>query len=207
MTVTVDAVNWQKVNGLLPVIVQDCDRSTVLMMGYMNPEALSETLITGNVVFYSRTRQRLWMKGESSGYILVWRTLTLDCDQDSLLVQAKPQGPVCHLGTESCYDNQLSQGLNFLAQLDRLLDDRRLADPNSSYTARLMEQGLPRLAQKVGEEAVETALAAVADPDCESLLNEAADLLFHLMLLLKARGLTIFDIANLLGERHRQRQT
>jgi phosphoribosyl-AMP cyclohydrolase / phosphoribosyl-ATP pyrophosphohydrolase len=182
-------IDWAKGDGLLPAIVQDAVSGAVLMLGYMNEAALDATLERGRIVFFSRSRQRLWEKGETSGHhlqLLDWR---LDCDGDTLLLLAQGSGPVCHSGTLTCFgDDALCAAtrLGFLAQLEQLIAQRRADRPEGSYTARLLAQGPRSIAQKVGEEAVEVALAAVAEPD-EALLAECADLLYHLLVLLQAR--------------------
>jgi phosphoribosyl-ATP pyrophosphohydrolase/phosphoribosyl-AMP cyclohydrolase len=197
-------LDWAKGDGLLPAIVQHWLSGEVLMLGYMNAEALMQTQASGKVTFYSRSKQRLWTKGESSGHVLVLRGIRIDCDADTLLVQAEPHGPTCHLGTSSCFGEAVQPSLGFLAELDVLVAQRHAERPEGSYTARLFEGGIRRMAQKVGEEGVETALAAVAQDDAE-LLGEAADLIFHLTVLLRARGLSLTDVAALLDKRHNAR--
>lgn len=196
-----DELAWEKQDGLLPAVVQDADTLAVLMLGYMNREALQATLDSGRVTFFSRSRQRLWTKGESSGHFLELVTVETDCDADTLLVQARPQGPTCHLGRASCFA-QAPARASFLGELDELIAARDRDRPAGSYTTALFEGGMRRIAQKVGEEGVETALAAVAQPD-EELLGEAADLLYHLMVLLRARGLGLSQVEALLRQRHR----
>jgi len=193
------ALDWQKGDGLLPVIVQDADNLRVLMLGYMNEEALAATRASGRVTFYSRSKQRLWTKGESSGHFLQVVSIDQDCDDDTLLVQARPQGPTCHLGRDSCFPQAPSQ---FLGSLDALIEQRAVDRPEGSYTTKLFEQGVRRIAQKVGEEGVETALAGVAQDDA-ALLGESADLLYHLIVLLRARGLSLSDAVAVLESRHR----
>jgi phosphoribosyl-ATP pyrophosphohydrolase/phosphoribosyl-AMP cyclohydrolase len=171
------------------------------MLGYMNAEALAHTQDTGLVTFYSRSKQRLWTKGESSGHSLVLKSIRIDCDADTLLVQAEPLGPTCHLGTSSCFGESVQPPLGFLAELDALVAQRHTERPQGSYTTKLFEGGVRRMAQKVGEEGVEAALAAVAQDDNE-LLGEAADLIFHLTVLLRARGLSLSDVVALLAKRH-----
>ena len=197
-------LDWAKGDGLLPVIVQHWLSGEVLMLGYMNVEALAHTQNTGQVTFYSRSKQRLWTKGESSGHVLVLKSIRIDCDADTLLVQAEPHGPTCHLGTSSCFGEGVQPPLGFLAELDALVAQRHAERPLGSYTTTLFEGGLRRMAQKVGEEGVETALAAVAQEDHE-LLGEAADLIFHLTVVLRARGLSLADVAALLANRHSTR--
>jgi len=199
----VTRLDWSKGDGLLPVVVQHWRSGEVLMLGYMNAEALEQTRREGTVTFYSRSKQRLWTKGESSGHVLALKSIRVDCDADTLLIQAEPQGPTCHLGTSSCFGESAQAGppLGFLGELDALIERRHVERPKGSYTTSLFEGGIRRIAQKVGEEGVETALAAVAQDDAE-LLGEAADLVFHLAVALRARGLGLTDVARLLAERH-----
>ncbi len=196
-------LDWSKGNGLLPAIVQHWLSGEVLMLGYMNAEALAQTRSSSHVTFYSRSKQRLWTKGESSGHVLVLKSIRIDCDADTLLVQAEPHGPTCHLGTSSCFGDsaQVRPPLGFLAELDALVAQRHAERPDASYTTKLFDDGIRRIAQKVGEEGVETALAAVVQGDDE-LLGEAADLVFHLTVVLRARGLSLADVVRVLAERH-----
>jgi len=196
-------VDWENGGGLAPAIVQDADTGAVLMLGYMNPDSLATTQETDLVTFWSRSKNRLWTKGETSGDVLHLVSLALDCDRDAILVQARPAGPTCHLGTVTCWGDDPGSDLAFLGQLGRIIDQRASAADEASYTARLLAKGIARIAQKVGEEGVETALAAVGESD-EALLGEAADLIFHLMVLLKACGLSLSDAANVLKARHAQ---
>ena len=193
----IDGLAWEKQGGLLPAIVQDADTLRVLMLGYMSREALQATLASGRVTFFSRSKQRLWTKGESSGDVLDLVRLEVDCDADTLLVQARPAGPTCHLGRASCFPQAPADGL---AELDAVIAQRAQELPEGSYTTRLFEGGIRRIAQKVGEEGVETALAGVAEDD-EALLGEASDLLFHLLVLLRARGLSLADALQVLETR------
>ena len=196
------ALAWVKMDNLIPAIVQNAITGKVLMQGYMNQDALDKTLATGHVTFFSRSKQRLWTKGEESGNTLNLHSITADCDQDSLLVLANPVGPTCHTGTESCwYDGQASD-YTFVADLEQLIASRKGADPSSSYTASLYSKGIKRIAQKVGEEGVETALAATV-ADLEELKNESADLMYHLLVLLQASGLSMQDVVGILRERHK----
>jgi phosphoribosyl-ATP pyrophosphohydrolase/phosphoribosyl-AMP cyclohydrolase len=201
-----DVPDWAKGNGLLPAIVQHWLSGEVLMLGYMNADALVQTQADGRVTFYSRSKQRLWMKGESSGNVLALKSIRLDCDADTLLIQAEPQGPTCHTGTSSCFGDSadVRPPLGFLAELDALVAQRHVERPTGSYTTKLFDDGIRRIAQKVGEEGVETALAAVVQDD-EALLGEAADLLFHLVVVLRARGLSLADAIAVLADRHRAR--
>ncbi len=215
-TIPEQAIDWDKVQGLLPVIVQDVDSHRVLMMAYMDRDALAKTLESGLVSFFSRTRQRLWTKGETSGHTLQLVSMALDCDGDALLVQARPKGPTCHRNTESCFDPEAGisastphtqtaeQQDGFLSVLDDLIAERERDRPADSYTTRLFAAGVPRIAQKVGEEGVETALAAVIQDDA-ALLGEAADLLYHLLVLLRARGLGLAQLQACLRARHAPR--
>ncbi len=200
-------LDWSKSDGLLPAVVQHAGTGAVLMLGYMNREALSETLSGGRVVFFSRTRQRLWMKGETSGHHLHVVAVSVDCDSDTILVMAEPQGPVCHRGTPTCFTDQPptdTQRLAFLAELERVIARRIAEKPEGSYTARLFAGGGTRLAQKVGEEGLEVALAAVGE-DESKLLAESADLVYHLLVLLKSRNLSLAQVVNELSSRHSSR--
>lgn len=197
-----EGIDWAKGDGLVPAIVQDADSAQVLMLGYMNRAALERTLDSGQVTFYSRSRGRLWTKGEQSGHVLNLVGIARDCDRDTLLVLARPRGPTCHLGCRSCFGEEPPVALSFLARLDALVGERAHTRPAGSYTSRLFEAGLTRIAQKVGEEGVETALAAVASSP-EALIDEAADLLFHLLVLLRARGLELGPVLARLRARHR----
>ncbi|EJI86047.1 phosphoribosyl-AMP cyclohydrolase/phosphoribosyl-ATP pyrophosphatase protein [Alishewanella aestuarii B11] len=199
----ISQLSWPD-SQLLPAIVQHAISGKVLMQGYMNPDALQHTLQSGNVTFFSRSKQRLWTKGESSGHTLQLVSIDSDCDSDSLLVLALPQGPTCHVGTETCWhDNDAnSPQLAFLYDLEQVIKSREGADPKSSYTASLFTKGVKRIAQKVGEEGVESALAAMAG-DREELKNEAADLLFHLLVLLRSQQLELADVIAILKQRHR----
>ena len=197
-------LDWDKGSGLLPAIVQHARTGRVLMLGYMNDAALRQTLSGGRVVFYSRSRETLWTKGETSGNHLNVVDVSTDCDRDALLVLADPIGPTCHKGTESCFADAMpsdAQRLGFLALLENIIANRIADQPESSYTAKLYAKGTGRIAQKVGEEGVETALAAVSRDD-EGLVSECADLLFHLMVLLKSRELTLERIVEELKARH-----
>lgn len=195
-------LSWDKMDNLLPAIVQDALSGKVLMQGYMDQDALAKTLETGKVTFFSRSKQRLWTKGETSGNTLDLVSVACDCDQDSLLVLANPNGPTCHTGVESCWFDGNTPAFTFLADLERVLAARKDADPKSSYTASLYNKGIKRIAQKVGEEGVETALAATVH-DKEELKNEAADLLYHLTVLLQASDISLNDALDVLRERHK----
>ncbi|TQI79834.1 phosphoribosyl-ATP pyrophosphatase /phosphoribosyl-AMP cyclohydrolase [Serratia fonticola] len=196
-------LDWEKTNNLLPAIVQHAVSGEVLMLGYMNQEALAVTEQTGKVTFFSRTKQRLWTKGESSGNVLNVVSITPDCDNDTLLVLVNPIGPTCHLGNNSCF-HPASSDWGFLYQLEQLLAERKTASPDSSYTAKLYASGTKRIAQKVGEEGVETALAATVN-DREELTNEASDLIYHLLVLLQDQDLDLSKVIDRLRERHEKK--
>ncbi len=196
-----NALAWEKMDNLLPAIVQDARSGKVLMLGYMNTEALEATLDSKKVTFYSRSKSRLWQKGESSGNTLNLVSVSADCDNDALLVLANPVGPTCHTGAESCWFEGDTTDFTFLADLETVLSARKSADPDSSYTARLYNKGIKRIAQKVGEEGVEAALAATVQ-DKEELLNESADLLYHLTVLLQASDLELSQVIEVLRKRH-----
>ena len=193
-------LDWAKTDNLMPAIVQHAVSGEVLMLGYMDQAALDVTEQTGKVTFFSRTKQRLWTKGESSGNFLNVVSITPDCDNDTLLILANPIGPTCHLGNDSCF-HPASSDWGFLYQLEQLLASRKTASPDSSYTAKLYASGTKRIAQKVGEEGVETALAATVN-DREELTNEAADLMYHLLVLLQDQDLDLATIINRLKARH-----
>ncbi|EGR0768047.1 bifunctional phosphoribosyl-AMP cyclohydrolase/phosphoribosyl-ATP diphosphatase HisIE [Vibrio parahaemolyticus] len=199
-----ERINWEKVDGLVPAIVQDFQSSQVLMMGYMNQDALAKTGETGQVTFFSRTKERLWTKGETSGNVLQLVNISLDCDNDTLLVRVNPIGPTCHTGTTTCWDGdaQEESQMVWLHQLEQLLAARKSADPDSSYTASLYASGTKRISQKVGEEGVEVALAATSGDKVE-LVCESADLIYHLLVLLQDQGLSMNDVVNKLKERHK----
>ena len=197
-----ERIDWAKNAGLVPAIVQDADDGRVLMLGYMNREALDATLERDRVVFYSRSKQRLWEKGESSGHYLTLCAVRLDCDADTLLVSARPAGPVCHTGTATCFgDEPPVAPLSFLTELERIIAQRIAANPAGSYTARLHASGVRRIAQKVGEEGLEVALAGCLEGDA-ALLGECADLLYHLLVLLRSRSLSLELVVDTLRERH-----
>lgn len=199
----IQAVDWEKTEGLVPAIVQDAVDGRVLMQGWMNPEALANSLDHGLVTFWSRSRQKLWTKGETSGNRLRLLAVHADCDNDCLLVLAEPEGPTCHRETDTCFDTSkpVRPRLAFLATLERLIAERDRQRPDDSYTSRLLEAGVKRIAQKVGEEGLETALAA-ATGDGKELTDEAADLLYHLLVLLRASGLSLADVVKTLEARH-----
>jgi len=194
-------MDFEKLNGLVPAIIQDVLTDRVLMLGFMNQEALRKTREEGRVTFYSRTRQKLWTKGEESGHFLDVVDILEDCDQDTLLIKAKPHGPVCHTGSDTCFNEENSVGIEFLLELQELIHHRRQEMPEGSYTTRLFSEGINRIAQKVGEEAVELVIES-KDQDDDRFLSEAADLVYHLLVLLSARELGISDVARALEKRH-----
>lgn len=195
------ALAWEKMDGLLPAIVQDRRSGRVLMLGYMDREALQATLDSGLATFFSRSRQRLWRKGESSGNVLYVQAVTKDCDGDALLVIADPRGPACHEGTLSCFGDAWLRGPGWLAEVSRIVAERAATGGESSYTRRLLDGGAERIAQKIGEEGVELALAAVTR-DAAGCAEEAADVLYHLAVLLQARGMEWEQIIEVLRRRH-----
>jgi phosphoribosyl-ATP pyrophosphohydrolase/phosphoribosyl-AMP cyclohydrolase len=199
----IDSLAWEKMGSLIPAIVQDTFDGRVLMQGFMNEQALETTLETGKVTFWSRSREQLWTKGETSGNTLDLVDIHVDCDGDCLLVRARPEGPTCHLGTDTCFDGEgrVIPELAFLAELERVIAERDEERPEGSYTTSLLESGIRRIAQKVGEEGVETALAATAGDD-EELLNESADLVYHLLVLLRSRKQELGSLIEVLKNRH-----
>jgi phosphoribosyl-ATP pyrophosphohydrolase/phosphoribosyl-AMP cyclohydrolase len=195
-------LDWAKGDGLIPAVVQDAATAQVLMLGYMNAEALAATLESGFVTFFSRSKNRLWRKGETSGDTLALVAVHADCDDDALLVLADPAGPTCHLGTPGCFAESGPKGVGWLGQLARIVAARRHAPAESSYTARLLSEGPHRIAQKVGEEGVEVALAAISR-DRDACISETADLVYHLTVLMEARDFGWNDVAAVLAERHK----
>jgi phosphoribosyl-ATP pyrophosphohydrolase/phosphoribosyl-AMP cyclohydrolase len=196
-------INFTKyADGLVPAIVQDANTKTVLMLGFMNQAAVDATLASGKVTFYSRSKNRLWTKGEESGNFLNYISMSLDCDQDSLLIQASPEGPVCHMGTDTCWGEENNTSIAFLNKLEQIIADRKNADPSSSYVASLFAKGINKIAQKVGEEAVEMVIEA-KDSNEQLFLDESADLLFHYMILLQSKGYTLADVAKVLAQRQK----
>ncbi|MDC6351555.1 bifunctional phosphoribosyl-AMP cyclohydrolase/phosphoribosyl-ATP diphosphatase HisIE [Zeaxanthinibacter sp. PT1] len=189
-------------DGLVPAIIQDSDTRNVLMLGYMNQEAVSKTLESRKVTFYSRSKQRLWTKGEESGNFLNLVSLKMDCDQDTLLIKVQPQGPTCHTGSDTCWNEENIDDDHFLSQLESVIADRKAdKDNQKSYVASLFRDGINKIAQKVGEEAVETIIEAKDEND-SLFLNESADLLFHYMILLQAKGYRLEDVVKVLKSRH-----
>ena len=188
--------------GLIPAIIQDTTTKTVLMLGYMNAEAVSKTIESGKVTFFSRSKQRLWTKGEESGHFLTLNSIKNDCDNDSLLIQATPQGPTCHKGTDTCWGESKVETYGFLTELETIIADRKENAPSkTSYVSDLFEKGLNKITQKVGEEAVEVVIEAKDDND-ELFLNESADLLFHYLILLQAKGYKLESVVEVLKARH-----
>ena len=200
MTINIPNLNWEKMDGLIPVVIQNIRNGQVLMQAFMNQEALQKTLATNKVCFFSRSKNRLWTKGETSGNYLELVQMVEDCDQDALLLQVNPTGPVCHTGTASCFN--FDKEWNSLSALENIIESRSKCAPEESYTAELLHQGLSRIAQKVGEEGVEVALAAV-EKNNEKLSEETADLIFHVLLLLKSRGLRFSDVLKVLKNREK----
>lgn len=192
-------INFSKSDGLVPVIVQDVQTLEVLMLGYMNEEAWQKTCEEKRVTFFSRSKNRLWTKGEESGHFLEVVSTHVDCDQDTILIKAVPQGPTCHTGSRSCFNTEYNQ--NFIFNLERIVQHRFDFPTEESYVNRLRQRGLNKIAQKVGEEGVETVIAALAESE-QDLINESSDLLFHLIVLLKEKGLSLEDIAKNLASRH-----
>jgi len=195
-------LDFDKAGGLIPAVIQDAATGKVLMVGFMNEEAYQKTIDTRLVTFYSRTRNRLWTKGEESGNCLDVAEMLMDCDHDALLVKAHPRGPVCHTGAETCFgENNRHDGIHFLDYLQNFINARRKEMPKNSYTTRLFEGGINKIAQKVGEEAVELVIEA-KDQNDELFLSEAADLMYHFIVLLAARGYSLKDVSEVLSERH-----
>ncbi|GHU71129.1 histidine biosynthesis bifunctional protein HisIE [Bacteroidia bacterium] len=195
-------LDFNKTGGLIPAIIQDNTTSKVLMLGYMNPEALAQTQETGKVTFFSRTKNRLWTKGETSGNFLEVVSIAEDCDRDTLLIKVNPQGPVCHTGSDTCFNEKNSEDILFLKYLQDFIDQRHREMPEGSYTTSLFQKGVERMAQKVGEEAVETVIEAMAGNN-ERLLYEGSDLLYHLIVLLTSKGYRLEDLARELKKRHK----
>ncbi|WP_339609913.1 bifunctional phosphoribosyl-AMP cyclohydrolase/phosphoribosyl-ATP diphosphatase HisIE [uncultured Planktosalinus sp.] len=192
------SIDFSKTNGLVPVIIQDFRSNRVLMLGYMNQEAFNKTKNEGKVTFFSRSKNRLWTKGEASGNFLFVKEILIDCDQDTLLIKAKPQGPTCHTGSTTCFGNETAKG--FLYELEHTIQQRIVSGDEKSYTRDLMQKGINKVAQKVGEEAVELIIEA-KDSNDDLFKNEAADLLFHYLILLKAKGFSLEEIEEVLKSR------
>lgn len=195
-------IDFEKTNGLVPAVIQDANTKNVLMLGYMNAEALAKTEETGKVTFFSRTKNRLWTKGEESGNFLALKEIKLDCDNDTLLIQVDPVGPTCHKGTDTCWAEKNSVSYGFIGKLEAVIKDRHDNPDEKSYTSSLFKAGINKVAQKVGEEAVEVVIEAKDDNE-ELFLNESADLLYHYMILLRAKGYDLEDVVKVLEERHK----
>ena len=200
--INLDKIDWNKGQGLVPAIVQDIDSRQILMLAYMDRAALAQTISGKKVTFFSRSKNRLWTKGETSGNWLDFISGEMDCDADTLLIQARPQGPSCHTGSVTCFNDQTPSNIGFLDQLATLISKRHKTMPEGSYTTSLFAEGKALIAQKVGEEGVELALARMKDDRAE-MANEAADLLFHMMVLLEDAGLSLADAINVLQKRHK----
>jgi phosphoribosyl-AMP cyclohydrolase / phosphoribosyl-ATP pyrophosphohydrolase len=199
----IDQLNFSKLNGLVPAIVQDARTKQVLMVGFMNREAAEKTLADKRVTFWSRTKQRLWQKGETSGNFLDVVSVHPDCDHDSLLIYANPRGPVCHTGTYTCFgESEISGVSDILVELESVIAERKRTMPENSYTTKLFNEGITRIAQKVGEEGVEVVIASLTQND-ERLAEESADLLYHVMVLLQERGMSVRDVLNELQRRRK----
>ena len=196
-------IDFEKMGGLVPAIIQDNVTRKVLMLGFMNKEAYDKTVETGKVTFWSRTRNCLWTKGETSGNFLNVKEILLDCDKDTLLIKARPDGPVCHTGADTCWNEENSVDLNFLSYLQDFIDRRYKEMPEGSYTTSLFKSGVNRMAQKVGEEAVETVIEATNGTD-DRLIYEASDLIYHLIVLLTSKGHRIEELASELVKRHKE---
>jgi len=202
-TELINQIDFNKGEGLVPAIIQDVQTQKVLMLGYMNKESLDKTLEEKRVCFYSRSKKRLWTKGESSGNYLNFISMSLDCDQDSLLIKVNPVGPVCHTGSDTCWDEQNSKtNIDFLLQLQEVIEERKKNLSVKSYTASLFQKGMNTIAQKVGEEAVELVIEA-KDENKDLFMGEAADLMFHYLVLLSAKGYKLEEVVDLLTQRHR----
>ena len=195
-------INFKKGGGLIPAIIQDADSQVVLMLGYMNEEAYKTTLDSKKVTFFSRSRQKLWTKGETSGNFLLLDKMMLDCDNDTILVKARPTGPVCHTGSDTCFDEVNTIDNDFLYELQNIVEDRRKTMPEGSYTTHLFNKGINKIAQKVGEEATEVVIEAI-DDNKERLLEESADLMYHLIVLLQAKNCSLQDVSEVLRKRHK----
>lgn len=196
-------IDFAKMGGLVPAIIQDSYTSKVLMLGFMNEEALAKTKELGKVTFFSRTKNRLWTKGEESGNFLLVDSIKEDCDKDTLLIKVRPIGPVCHTGSDTCFDEKNEEDIMFIKYLQDFIDRRKKEMPEGSYTTSLFNKGINRMAQKVGEEAVETAIEATNGTD-DRLIYEASDLIYHLIVLLTSKGYRIEDLARELKKRHKE---
>lgn len=199
------ALDFDKMDGLIPAIIQDAQTKNVLMLGFMNSEAYEKTIESKKVTFYSRTKQHLWTKGETSGNFLNIVSIEEDCDHDTLLIKVVPEGPVCHTGSATCFNNDNSFGIQFLSFLQDFIDKRHKEMPEGSYTTSLFQSGINRMAQKVGEEALETVIEATNGTNGR-LVYEASDMLYHLIVLLSEKGLRIEDLADALYQRHNKKK-
>lgn len=204
MKLDIDKLNFEKLNGLIPAVVVDNKNNQVLMLGFMNKESLNKTLATNNVTFYSRTKKSLWTKGETSGNFLKLVNILVDCDNDTLLIYAEPEGPTCHTGNYSCFNVNNIKSLNFLTELFNLIKDRKKELPGNSYTTKLFSEGENRIIQKVGEEAIETIIAA-KNRDKNEIINETSDLIYHLFVMLAEQEIEITEIVENLKIRSKSR--
>ena len=200
-TLSIEQLDWEKMKGLIPTIIQNAQTGKVLMLGYMNRDALSASIRTKDLTFYSRSKQRLWRKGETSGHTMRIMNISTDCDGDGLLVQVIPSGPACHLGFSTCFQPAFSSSLGFISELMNVISQRAAGNKPASYTAQLLAQGINRCAQKLGEEAVETVIAAVSRNQSE-IITETADLIFHLLVLLQVSQVSFYDVLTCLKDRH-----
>lgn len=201
--IDLDKINFEKVGGLVPAVIQDASSKQMLMLGYMNKDAIQKTLETGKVTFYSRTKERLWTKGESSGNFLLLKEILLDCDGDTLLIKAEPVGPVCHTGADTCFGESNRSKTAFIDHLRAIIKERKNNPTDQSYTASLFAKGINKVAQKVGEEAVEIVIEA-KDDNKALFVGEAADLLYHYLVLLEAKGYELDEVMQVLIDRHNQ---
>ncbi len=202
--IDIESINFDKSDGLVPAIIRDVNSGSVLMLGYMNKESLQMTLDTGLVTFFSRSKNRLWQKGEESGNVLHLKNIKQDCDKDTLLIDADPAGPVCHKGTFTCWGEEKNTvNIGFLLLLQNIIQERAVNKIKTSYTATLLESGIQKVAQKVGEEAVEVVIEAMGN-ESDRFLDECADLLFHFLILLKSKNQTLQDVVEILQQRHRK---
>ncbi|MBK2093421.1 bifunctional phosphoribosyl-AMP cyclohydrolase/phosphoribosyl-ATP diphosphatase HisIE [Francisella philomiragia] len=199
----IESIAWQKMDNLVPAIIQSAIDNSVLMLGYMSKESLEKTLEISKVTFYSRSKKRLWTKGEESGHFLELKDITVDCDNDSILIKAIPYGPTCHTGSKSCFTkNEENSSLYIIDKLEKLIAERKDYLPENSYLTSLFKKGLPRIAQKVGEEGVEVVIAAMKQDSEDELISETADLLFHLLVLLREKGISLEQICQKLVSRN-----
>lgn len=194
-------MNFEKLNGLIPAIIQDAETKNVLMLGFMNLEAYNKTVESGKVTFFSRTKNRLWTKGEESGNFLNVVKILIDCDNDTLLILANPDGPTCHTGTDTCFGEANATGINFLLKLEKIIEDRKLNPQENSYTSKLFAKGIDRIAQKVGEEAIETVIAS-KNENKENFVNEVSDLLYHLIVLTVQKNISLSEICKNIENRN-----